>query len=1002
MKTITTSRLTNIYLAKLERYNSFATILSVIILILSTLWMIFAIGGPARTAFFVSIVYTIIAILSTLWTFQTVYRARYGAVQMETRYQIAWLLVGLSLTIIMIESIYYTALAIMGRNVYPSYVVLIGFLCYPCLFSGLLIMPSRVRFRGRMFLDALIATLCIFGILWFFLIGPAYLHQMGRGMTLYNVIGLLIALTYPCADLCILLAIFLLIQRETEPIFRFSLSLLGLSALALTWTDSAVAYQFVFVRSYHVGIPYIGPFWLLSILLVGLAALHQYAAITRKTYYEQANPLRTSIQTKSSLLQQSMRPISLTLRPLQSVLIYLPLIFLLSLAVLGETLYDSRIVDILSVLTAFIGGLIAFRSFFASRENEVLIYEREQRHKETERLQYILTYLTETLEMERLRERIVMMATSELGFDVALLLSVEEHDLPFVSPPHFFVNAASTSIDITQWRLQGENMLARILMAGKRTEIVWSIGMDDIPPEISSWCAAQQISTMTFFPLTYQDKKLGSIGIARRDTFSLSLHDVSIITTYAEQISAVLEHAFVYQEAHEHEAFARAMANISTRLNSAVVEPAEISQLICREGAHALKADYVVLYIANEQGQLSPLAAHMEQDQESCPRLLDWPVFHLSEYESLVHQSREPILIEIIRRQPVMMNGTAALLPPELRLQTAEPSLPRDLWHRSHPLRMKLARQTIPTAIFAPLVAGGNMVGMLIIARSLPPGIHDKRAFDLSDVPQVEEFVKQAGVAFNNAQLYQHLQTAHQRLQELDKLKDQFMITASHELRTPLTAVQGYIELIAQYDGELPPDQRREFLQKAQRGCDELVLLLGNVMDASQLDLEGENQTPLSKRVLVQDIIESVTVLVEPQVQQERREVHVQIPSQLAVHADPVRLRQVLMNLSVNALKYSAPGTPLNFFAHTVVDNGLCVVISVADQGKGVPPSDQKHLFQRFFRLESDLNSPVRGSGLGLYISRRLIEAMKGKIWIESRGIPGEGSTFHIQLPAAH
>ena len=76
-------------------------------------------------------------------------------------------------------------------------------------------------------------------------------------------------------------------------------------------------------------------------------------------------------------------------------------------------------------------------------------------------------------------------------------------------------------------------------------------------------------------------------------------------------------------------------------------------------------------------------------------------------------------------------------------------------------------------------------------------------------------------------------------------------------------------------------------------------------------------------------------------------------------------------------------------------------MISIADKGNGIHLAEQEHIFERFYRMESDMNSPVRGSGLGLYISRRLIEAMKGKIWVESKGIAGEGSTFHIQLPMA-
>jgi signal transduction histidine kinase len=118
------------------------------------------------------------------------------------------------------------------------------------------------------------------------------------------------------------------------------------------------------------------------------------------------------------------------------------------------------------------------------------------------------------------------------------------------------------------------------------------------------------------------------------------------------------------------------------------------------------------------------------------------------------------------------------------------------------------------------------------------------------------------------------------------------------------------------------------------------------------------------------------------------------------VKTDPARLRQVLLNISTNALKYSPSSTPLMFTAQLVADSIPSVRISIVDKGNGITPEEQGHLFERFVRLERDINSPVRGSGLGLYISRRLIEALGGKIWIESSGIPGEGSTFHIQLPS--
>ena len=142
-------------------------------------------------------------------------------------------------------------------------------------------------------------------------------------------------------------------------------------------------------------------------------------------------------------------------------------------------------------------------------------------------------------------------------------------------------------------------------------------------------------------------------------------------------------------------------------------------------------------------------------------------------------------------------------------------------------------------------------------------------------------------------------------------------------------------------------------------------------------------------------------MLIEPQLNQEKRQVYMRIPEQLEVRADPARLRQVVLNLCTNALKYSPAGTPLAFAARVYADQRPSALISVADRGKGIKPEDQAQIFQRFVRLESDLNSVVRGSGLGLYISRRLIEAMDGRIFVESSGVPGEGSTFSIQLPLA-
>jgi signal transduction histidine kinase len=236
----------------------------------------------------------------------------------------------------------------------------------------------------------------------------------------------------------------------------------------------------------------------------------------------------------------------------------------------------------------------------------------------------------------------------------------------------------------------------------------------------------------------------------------------------------------------------------------------------------------------------------------------------------------------------------------------------------------------------------------------------------------------------------------HERQRELDAMKEQFINTASHELRTPLTTVQGYIELLCDHHDMLTSETQVEFLQKARVGCDELNLMVSNILDANLVreDVGQVHLYPILLSVAVLHILEMLNATI----QGEKRSVTVYIDSNLAVCADDLRLRQILLNLISNALKYSASGTGIEISA---VRDNMEVQISVRDYGLGVPPEKQQQLFDRFTRLERDLNSPVRGAGLGLYICERFVAAMGGRIWVESSGVPGEGCVFTFVLQYA-
>lgn len=266
---------------------------------------------------------------------------------------------------------------------------------------------------------------------------------------------------------------------------------------------------------------------------------------------------------------------------------------------------------------------------------------------------------------------------------------------------------------------------------------------------------------------------------------------------------------------------------------------------------------------------------------------------------------------------------------------------------------------------------------------------------------------------------------AQERERELAALKDQFIVDANHELRTPIMALYNNLELLAALSARGTPEHRARILQRALASGDAVLRLLHSVLDTAalegkppRLELQAVSLAPLIHAILETFDPSEVGEPALPTGEYEARAVSVHVPPELNVWADEGRLRQVLVNLLANALKYSAPGTPIDVWAgvygaahgerqrardSTVSQQFAAgqLQISVRDRGLGVPSRDIPKLFNRFVRLERDIAGPVRGTGVGLYMCRVLIEAMGGRIWVESSGIAGEGSTFSFVLPAA-
>lgn len=257
--------------------------------------------------------------------------------------------------------------------------------------------------------------------------------------------------------------------------------------------------------------------------------------------------------------------------------------------------------------------------------------------------------------------------------------------------------------------------------------------------------------------------------------------------------------------------------------------------------------------------------------------------------------------------------------------------------------------------------------------------------------------------------------------QQLVALKDLFIVSANHELRTPIMTLSNNLELVARTLDRVDAHERQQMLERALRASRDLKGLLSNVLDAGVSETEIARQLHLescSVRSVVQQALDTFDPreLGEPWLEQttlKTRPVTLAVAPDLLIRADSGRVRQVLVNLLSNVLKYSDPTTPIEITAEAMQSDGKhaqektrlpagrWVRINIRDWGLGVPPKEQRLLFQRFVRLARDAASSTRGTGVGLYLCRVLIQAMGGQIWVESTGIAGQGSVFAFVLPAA-
>jgi signal transduction histidine kinase len=298
------------------------------------------------------------------------------------------------------------------------------------------------------------------------------------------------------------------------------------------------------------------------------------------------------------------------------------------------------------------------------------------------------------------------------------------------------------------------------------------------------------------------------------------------------------------------------------------------------------------------------------------------------------------------------------------------------------------AAQHLASLLILPLRTRRELLGALVIAANDP----ERRMTD-DKLPLAEVLAERAALAIENSKLYTEQVEARRKVEDLSRLKDEFLSIASHELRTPVTSIKGYTQLAKTLIRENDLTTSEEYLDIALDQIDRMSRLILELLDVSRIEtgrLEIRRE-PIVWPAFVRDVVHRHHTAVSD------RRFHLEVPDDSkVVVGDRDRLEQVLGNLMENAVKYSPEGSEIFI---TVEEKGDQFITTVSDRGIGIPADEIGLVFERFHRGRQVSSTNYGGLGLGLYITKQIVERHGGSIWVESK--EGAGTSFHFSLPVA-